>query len=495
MARWRQTTSSRIVAGDSCWSSALVTASIVPAAISWPWPISSDSSRTTARGGVDGVGVALEREHVAAQEDVAVQVALERPQDRVLAARQLGGDGVVELELLSRQVPLAQRLSYPRRGALAVGAAADLAITAFITCAHVLGGWWRRSRRSRRRRSRRARRRRARRAGSRSISSASASSWSASSGRPPSRNCVGGLEPALALAAQHRKLVVVAVLGGLLQLGQHQAQRADALLLPGLHRAGHVGADLLGDRHYVQDSPGGEVRRQDSQAIPSACSSTHRTSTISPRLRRPPAGSSGCSRRCSPSTACRRPCRSAPARRRRACRRGGGASGPRSGRAARASGASSPPGATRSPSASATVPGRGEYENVCTRVIPAASTASSVRRKASSSSVGKPTITSVVRFTWGAASRSSRDLAQVLGGRCSGGPCPRSTRVVAGLHRDVQVGADLRLGRERREQRVLDVDHLDARQPDALDARAPGRPRPSARRARGRARGRGSRRR
>ena len=53
----------------------------------------------------------------------------------------------------------------------------------------------------------------------------------------------GGLQPALALAAQHRELVVAALLGGLLQLGQHQPQRADALLLAGLHRAGDVGCE------------------------------------------------------------------------------------------------------------------------------------------------------------------------------------------------------------------------------------------------------------
>ncbi len=43
--------------------------------------------------------------------------------------------------------------------------------------------------------------------------------------------------------------------------------------------------------------------------------------------------------------------------------------------------------------------------------------------------------------------------------------------VVAGLHRHVQVRTDLGRVRERIEQRVADVDHLDARQPHALDAR------------------------
>jgi len=58
-----------------------------------------------------------------------------------------------------------------------------------------------------------------------------------------------GLEPALALAAQHRELVGSAVLGVLLQLGQHQSQGTDALLVAGLHRAGHVGANLIDEAH------------------------------------------------------------------------------------------------------------------------------------------------------------------------------------------------------------------------------------------------------
>ena len=76
----------------------VVTASIVPGAISWPWAISSDSSRTTA-GRLDGLLVAVERDDVAAQVQVAVEVRLERAQHRVLGSRQLGGHRVVELEL------------------------------------------------------------------------------------------------------------------------------------------------------------------------------------------------------------------------------------------------------------------------------------------------------------------------------------------------------------------------------------------------------------
>ena len=99
------------------------------------------------------------------------------------------------------------------------------------------------------------------------MSAASASSPSASSGRPPSRNGVGGLEAALALAAQHRHLVAAALLGGLLELGEHEAQRADAILLAGLHRAGDVGPHLIGDAQRTQDSPA--VARNCRQRIPS----------------------------------------------------------------------------------------------------------------------------------------------------------------------------------------------------------------------------------
>ena len=73
------------------------------------------------RAGVDSGGVALEREHVAAQEHITVQVPLQRAQHRVLAARQLGGDCVVELELpaqWARPMPLAleRRRACRRRG-------------------------------------------------------------------------------------------------------------------------------------------------------------------------------------------------------------------------------------------------------------------------------------------------------------------------------------------------------------------------------------------
>ncbi len=47
--------------------------------------------------------VAVEGEDVAAQVEVAVEVPAQRPQDGVLGARQLGGDGVVEGQLPTSQ--------------------------------------------------------------------------------------------------------------------------------------------------------------------------------------------------------------------------------------------------------------------------------------------------------------------------------------------------------------------------------------------------------
>ena len=58
-----------------------------------------------------------------------------------------------------------------------------------------------------------------------------------------------GLQAALALAAQDGELVVAALLGGLLQLGEHEPQRADAVLLARLHRGGEVLLHRVGQRH------------------------------------------------------------------------------------------------------------------------------------------------------------------------------------------------------------------------------------------------------
>ena len=58
-----------------------------------------------------------------------------------------------------------------------------------------------------------------------------------------------GLEAALALTAQDGELVARALLGVLLQLGEHQAQRSDAILLAGLHGRGEIRFDRVGHRH------------------------------------------------------------------------------------------------------------------------------------------------------------------------------------------------------------------------------------------------------
>ena len=65
----------------------------------------------------------------------------------------------------------------------------------------------------------------------------------------------GGLEPALALALEHRHLVGLApggVLVGLLELVAHEPQRADALAVAALHCGGDVLLDALEQRHVGQ---------------------------------------------------------------------------------------------------------------------------------------------------------------------------------------------------------------------------------------------------
>ncbi len=57
--------------------------------------------------GLHVAGVAVEGEDVAAQVEIAVEVPAQRPQDRVLRSRQLGGDRVVEGQLPTRQASLA----------------------------------------------------------------------------------------------------------------------------------------------------------------------------------------------------------------------------------------------------------------------------------------------------------------------------------------------------------------------------------------------------
>ena len=54
-------------------------------------------------GGADVAGVAVQREDIAAQEEVDVEMPLQGLQDRVLGAGQLRGDGVVDRQLPTRQ--------------------------------------------------------------------------------------------------------------------------------------------------------------------------------------------------------------------------------------------------------------------------------------------------------------------------------------------------------------------------------------------------------
>jgi hypothetical protein len=62
------------------------------------------------------------------------------------------------------------------------------------------------------------------------------------------------------------------------------------------------------------------------------------------------------------------------------------------------------------------------------------------------------------------------DRLEVLGGRVVAAHCAQDA-IVARLHGYVQVGANLRLGTQRLDQRVLDVDHLDGGEPHPLDPR------------------------
>jgi hypothetical protein len=59
-------------------------------------------------GGPDLGGVSVKGEDVAAQIEVDIEMALERPQDRVLGPGQLRGDGVVD-----RQLPTSQASRAP----------------------------------------------------------------------------------------------------------------------------------------------------------------------------------------------------------------------------------------------------------------------------------------------------------------------------------------------------------------------------------------------
>ena len=129
------------------------TASIVPGAISWPWTISSDSSWTTAAPASHRAVLAVERQHVATQEHVAVRggpraSAGRRPRCRPARRRSTLSSSTClrthQPRLLSAQ-GLANRA--PTRACRRPDRSA-LAITTFITCPMSLRVCSRRSRRS-----------------------------------------------------------------------------------------------------------------------------------------------------------------------------------------------------------------------------------------------------------------------------------------------------------------------------------------------------------
>src|SRR5206468_10859958 len=64
--------------------------------------------------GLDRVRVAVERHDVATQVEVAVQMRLQRPQDGIVGAGELGGDEVVELELSAHQLSASRTLADTR---------------------------------------------------------------------------------------------------------------------------------------------------------------------------------------------------------------------------------------------------------------------------------------------------------------------------------------------------------------------------------------------
>ena len=77
--------------------------------------------------------VALQCQHVAAQEDVTVQMAFERAQDRVLATRKLCGDGIVELERLAHAVAYESASRTRAEARFPSARPPDLDMTTFIT--------------------------------------------------------------------------------------------------------------------------------------------------------------------------------------------------------------------------------------------------------------------------------------------------------------------------------------------------------------------------
>src|SRR5690606_28421814 len=82
------------------------------------------------RGLLDRLALAVQRDHVAAQEQVAVDVALQPPQHLVLGAAERGGDVVADLDLAAHQ-PSTSRASAETR--LPSARPATRSIASFIT--------------------------------------------------------------------------------------------------------------------------------------------------------------------------------------------------------------------------------------------------------------------------------------------------------------------------------------------------------------------------
>src|SRR4051812_46167171 len=241
-------TSSRISAGLSCWSSAPVTASIVPGAISWPCSIRSTSSPTT---------VSAVRTSPASPSRVRTLPRRNRSTSRwpsrlfSTASSEPASSAATVLSIVSclRAKLLAHRLA----DALAVRSPANLRHQHLHDTPHVL-----------------------RFAGAGLLNGARDELRELLVGellrqvsldQPRFRllsvglvgpvalaQRLGGIEPPLALALERGDLVPLALLLlGLERVDEH-AQLTDPLALAGLHRGLHVVLDLLEDAHRLKRS-------------------------------------------------------------------------------------------------------------------------------------------------------------------------------------------------------------------------------------------------